>query len=170
MSLTEKHIEHANYDPGLYYLDEFYQIINMGMTIDIRANTTSSDLERLSKQRLRQIRKRNDKCILDENEFSEFFPNSGRECSNVFDNGNSKSNYGLETEGFEYSTTAGESIIGDLGIYGKGGFRFDFQYDPADTSNIDQAIDHLKSNKWIDEQTLAVIIESNYLYKPSGTF
>jgi hypothetical protein len=73
MSLTDERIDSASYDSGLYYLDDFYKVINKGMTIDISANTTSSDLERLSKQRLRQIRKRNNKCILDKNEISKFF-------------------------------------------------------------------------------------------------
>ena len=78
--------------------------------------------------------------------------------------------YGSGKTGFAYSKGAGREVAALIKSYNHNGYSYPYTLQNPTKSEVKSLISELKSNKWIDEQSVAIIVESNYLHKSSGMY
>ena len=99
------------------------------------------------------------------------FPQVQKVWSNVFSNDDTESSYSVGKEGFAYEKYSGRSIRAETQSYSRNGFTILFNtQSQQNTNSINQIISYLKENNWIDVQTNAIVVETNFIFKNKGIY
>lgn len=113
-----------------YYMDKFYYILNNTMSIR-PVGVSASSLELLYPQRIRQVRKSKNDCVLSQSQIQNWFPYLQNEWSDVFSNDYTSKSYQGGIYGFEFESGTGRAVSWEMGDYNYDGYSLIYVHEPS---------------------------------------